>query len=184
VSIGAPQDPVHLLGTIAASPWAGETWRNHGRRYGATDPGGSRLVSGRYHRAPDRFPNDPCWPALYLSLSNGGAIAELTRRLEPTTLTGLNNRRLTRIRVSLSVVLDLRDPSVLGLTLAALIDDYDYSITQALAAAALQRGVEGLLVPAASLVSANLVVLIDNLLPASAIEPLDAVDPRLYVPRS
>ena len=168
---------------MAASPWAGDAWRNHGRRYRATDPGGSRLVSGRYHRAPDRFPNDPCWPALYLSLSNGGAIAELTRRLEPTTLAGLNNRRLTRVRVSLTAVLDLRDPSILGLTVADVIDDYNYSLTQAIAEAALRRGVEALLVPAASLVSANLVVLVDNLLPTSTIQPLDWVDPRLYVPR-
>jgi len=119
-----------------------------------------------------------------LSLSDGGAIAELTRRLEPTTLAGLNNRRLTRIRVSLSVVLDLRDPLVLGLALADVTNDYDYSITQEIAATALRRGVEGLLVPAASLVSANLVILVDNLLPSSLIEPLDSVDPRLYVPHS
>jgi hypothetical protein len=62
-------------------------------------------------------------------------------------------------------------------------DDYDYSVTQAIAEAALRRGLGGLLVPAASLVSANLVVLIDNLLPTAAIEPLDSVDPRLDVPR-
>lgn len=184
MTTGAHRDPAHVLGTLAVSPWTGETWRNHGRRYGAIDPGGSRLVSGRYHRAPDRFPNDFCWSALYLSLSDGGAIAELTRRVEPTTLAGLNNRRLTRVRVSLSAVVDLRDPSVLGLTLADVTDDYDYTITQAVAAAALRHGVEGLLVPAASLVSANLVVLVDNLLPTSLIEPLDSVDPRLYVPRS
>lgn len=183
MSGATPPDPVRIVGTMTASPWASEAWRNHGRRYGATDPGGSRLASGRYHRAPDAFPNDPCWPALYLSLTNGGAIAELTRRLEPTTLAGLNNRRLTRVRVSLSAILDLRDPSVLGLALADVIDDYDYSVPQAIAEAALRRGVEGLLVPAASLVSANLVILIDNLLPTSAIEPLDSVDPRLYVPR-
>jgi hypothetical protein len=119
-----------------------------------------------------------------LSLSDGGAIAGLTRRLEPTTLAMLNARRLTRVRVSLSAVVDLRDPALLGLSLADVTDDYDYSITQAIAAAALQRGVEGLLVPAASLVGANLVVLVDNVLPSSAIEPLDSVDPRLYVPRS
>lgn len=174
---------MRALTGLAPAPWAGDTWRNHGRRYAATDPGGSRLVSGRYHQAPDRFPVGPCWPALYLSLSDGGAIAELTRRLEPTTLAGLNNRRLTRVYVSLSAVIDLRDPSVLGLSLADVTDDYDYTVTQAVAAAALRRGVEALLVPAASLVGANLVVLVENLLPASVIEPLDSVDPRLYVPR-
>jgi len=75
-------------------------------------------------------------------------------------------------------------PSVLGLTLADVTDDYDYSITQAIAAEALGRGVEALLVPAASLVSANLVVFVDNLLPTSTTDPLDSVDPRLYVPHS
>jgi hypothetical protein len=86
--------------------------------------------------------------------------------------------------VSLSSVIDLRDPSVLGLTLADVIDDYDYTTTQAVAAAELRHGAEGLLVPAASMVSANLIVLVDNLLPTSVIEPLDSIDPRLYVPRS
>jgi RES domain-containing protein len=184
VSIGPRQNPGHVVGALATSPWAGETWRNHSRLYDATDPGGSRIVSGRYHQAPDIFPNGPCWPALYLSLSDGGAIAELTRRLEPTTLAHLNNRRLTRIRVSLSIVIDLRDPAVVGLAVADLVDDYDYTLTQAIAAAALRRGVEALLVPAASLITANLVVFVDNLLPTSTIEPVDSIDPRLHVPRS
>jgi hypothetical protein len=172
------------IDAVDVIPWVGEAWRNHGRRYDATDPGGSRIVSGRYHQAPDQFAGGPCWPALYLSLSNGGAIAELTRRLEPTALAALNNRRLTRLRVSLSRVLDLRDPSVMGLTLDVVVDDYDYSLAQAIGDAVLRRGAEGLLVPAASLVSANLIVLVDNLLPASTIEPLDSIDPKLYVPRT
>lgn len=184
MSSGALHDAIQLLGTLTASPWSGITWRNHGRRYSATDPGGSRLVSGRYHQAPDSFPNGPCWPALYLSLSDGGAIAELTRRLEPTTLASLNNRRLTRVRVSLSAVIDLRDPAVVGLSSADLTDDYDYAVTQALASVALNRDVEGLLVPAASLVTANLVIFVQNLLPTSTVTSLDSVDPRLYVPRS
>jgi hypothetical protein len=121
---------------------------------------------------------------LYLSLSDGGAIAELTRRLEPTTLANLNGRRLTRVRVSLSTVIDLRDPAAIGLAVADLVDDYDHTLTQAIAAAALRRGVEALLVPAASLVTANLVVFVDNLLPTSTIEAVDSIDPRLYVPRS
>jgi hypothetical protein len=88
------------------------------------------------------------------------------------------------MRVSLSAVLDLRKPAVLGLAVADLVDDYDYVLTRAIAEAALRRGLEGLLVPAASLVSANLVVLVDNVLPTSTIESVESIDPRLYVPRS
>lgn len=140
-------------------------------------------MSGRYNCAPDRFPNGPCWPVLYLSLSNGGAIAELTRRLAPTSLAMLNNRRLTHLHVSLSRVLDLRDPGVVGLSTADVTDDHDYSLTQALACAGLLRGIEGLIVPAASHVSSNLIVLVDNLLFSSEITVLDSVDPKLYVQR-
>src|SRR4051794_17546588 len=171
------------LDAVLPAPWTGDTWRNHGRRYQATDPGDTRIVSGRYHRAPDLFPAGRCWPALYVSLTDGGAIAELTRRLEPTNLAGLNNRRLTRMRVALSIVIDLRDPSVIGLATSDLVDEYDYSVTQAIAEAAVQRRIEGLLVPAASLLAGNLVVFVDNLTSSSTLEPLDWIDPKLYVPR-
>jgi hypothetical protein len=177
-------DPVRALGSVPFAAWSGETWRNHARRYHPTDPGGSRVISGRYHRAPDLYPHDPCWSALYLSLTDGGALAELTRRIEPTTLPRLNDRRLSRIRVALSNVLDLRDPSIIGVSITDLTDDYDYSLTQALAETAVQRGAEALLVPAASLVTSNLVVFVENLVPTSVIEAIDSIDPRLYVPRS
>ena len=117
-------------------------------------------------------------------MSDGGALAELIRWMEPTSPAALNNRRLTRIRVSLNIVLDLRDPTVIGLSLTDVIDDHDYTITQAVAAAALDRGIEGLIVPAASLVSPNLVILVENLSVTSRLEPLDWIDPRLFVDRS
>jgi hypothetical protein len=75
----------------------------------------------------------------------------------------------------------------LGLTFEDLTEDLDWSvlhpptITQELALAALDQGIEGLLVPAASLVDDNLVILIDNLLTASRIETVSFIDPKLYV---
>jgi hypothetical protein len=47
----------------------------------------------------------------------------------------------------------------------------------------LERGAEGLLVPAASLLGSNLVVLFENLLPGSRIEVRRFVDPRLLMNR-
>ena len=87
----------------------------------------------------------------------------------------------------LGQVVDLRDVRRLGVALDDLTQDQDWSIphtatiTQHLALAALQRGIEGLLVPAASLVDDNLVILIDNLAPDSTIDVVSYVDPKLFV---
>jgi hypothetical protein len=91
--------------------------------------------------------------------------------------------------VSLNRVLDLRNAARLGLTMDDLTEDHDWSIphdpsvTQQLALAALQQGIEGLVVPAASLVDDNLVILLDNLMPVSRLEIVSYVDPKLYVDR-
>jgi len=115
---------------------------------------------------------------LYLGLDRGTCIAEATRHA--TALRDLTERRLTEIEVRLSSVLDLRDASVLGLTQDDLLGQ-DYTLTQEIALAALERGVEALLVPAASLIGNNLVVLVENLLPTSRIKVTDFVDPRLLM---
>ena len=87
-------------------------------------------------------------------------------------------------------MVELGDPGRIGLTLDDLTDDHDWSvvhppaITQQLGRAALNQGVEGLLVPAASLVDSNLVILVDNLLPTSEMNIVDWIDPKLYVDRS
>ena len=132
------------IGRLVPAGWQGDAWRNHARRYDAVDAGGWRFRSGRYHRAPTDSQEDESWPALYLSLSDGGALAELMRWMEPMSLSALNNRRLTRIRVSLAAVLDLRDPSAIGLTPSDLTGDYDYTVTQAIAVEAQNRRIEGL----------------------------------------
>jgi hypothetical protein len=91
---------------------------------------------------------------------------------------------MTRLQIDLSAVLDLTNPIDYGLTLADVIDDHDYEVTQELGLAALLRGAEGILVPPASRVGTNLVILTENLLPTSSIVALDSIDPRLYVPRA
>jgi len=62
-------DPV-ARSVVLACPviaWSGNVWRTHGRRFAATDPGGALVLSGRYHRGRDLFPNSAVFPALYTS---------------------------------------------------------------------------------------------------------------------
>lgn len=179
---------------LSSGRWNGVVWRSHGVNlaasfragtrifYDATSDGGSRRRSGRYHRAPDLFSGARVWPALYTSLTDGGCIAEAVRHAG--SLANLDVLRITRLQVNLSDVIDLTDPASYGLTLVSVIDDYEYETTQELGLAALLRGAEGILVPPASRVGTNLVILTENLRPTSSIVALDSIDPRLYVPRT
>jgi RES domain-containing protein len=175
---------------LTVRPWTGAAWRWHSARRDPVSVRGSEIVSGRYHRARAQAPTGPVWRALYLGLSTGACLGEAMRYLGSAGARGSIGRRLTKFQVSLDRVLDLRDARRLGLAPDDLTADQDWSVvhppslTQQLAHAALQRGAEGLIVPAASLVDDNLVALIDNLLPASAITVDSFVDPRLYVARS
>ena len=97
--------------------------------------------------------------------------------------------RITRIWVQLSAVLDIRDPTQLGLTVEDVTvdptgpDDDAYHLTQEIGLAALERRAEGILVPSATRLNANLVILTDNLKPTSIIEAREDYDLKLYVPR-
>lgn len=167
--------------------WAGDAWRWHAAHRDASSSRGSELVSGRYLRARPQDPSGIVWRALYLGLTTGACLGEAIRYLGATGAKATRGRRLTRLRVRLRKVVDLRDVRRVGVTLNDLTQDQDWSIphpatiTQQLALAALQRGIEGLLVPAASLVDDNLVVLIDNLAPTSSIDIVSHVDPKLFV---
>jgi hypothetical protein len=121
-------DADSAVAPLPLRPWTGIVWRSHGidltgsRRagtrvyYAPTSDGGSRRTSGRYHRAPDLYPGQQVWPALYTSLTDGGCLAE------------------------------------------------------------------GILVPAASLLGTNLVILTENLRPGSVVDVLESIDPRLRRP--
>jgi len=93
------------------------------------------------------------------------------------------NVNLSRLHVDLESVLDLRDPSVAGLALADLIGD-DYVLTQAIGAAAVANGHEGLLVPTATGIGEvgadfNVVVFTDSLCPGSTLIVLETRAPNL-----
>jgi len=169
--------------------WQGLVWRIHSIRYDPTSVRGSELSSGRYHRAPAQAPNGRVWPALYTAIDMGTSIGEATRNVGSAGTAALKGRRLTELRVELGLVLDLREPERLGPTVDAMIEDRDYSVphepttTQQLALAALDRGAEAILVPSATLIGANLIILTDNLLSSSRIEVLRFIDPRLHAER-
>jgi hypothetical protein len=194
-SIPPGWDLDEALATCQEIQWAGLARRAHNARYPADSPGSS---TGRYNRGRNKFP-DPgivTWSALYLGLSKDVCLGEALRYL-PTSrqlsvdevherLRRIATRRLTRLRVELVAVLDLRDPVVLGLTREHLCRDEregGYVLTHRIAQAALVRQVEGLLVPSATRLGDSLVVFPSQLRPDSSIEIVDFVDPTLYVER-
>lgn len=173
---------------LAARPvfgWEGRLWRMHKRRYRAEDPGGARLVSGRYNRGLDRFPEDEVFPALYLATAPEVCLGEIYRHITPELLPSLNDFRLSELRAEIQRVADCREPSVLGLAPEDLSHDTDYRATQALGAAAGGDGdgVEGLLVPSATGLGDNLILFPQNLLSGSRVRAVSSRDPRLYVRR-
>jgi hypothetical protein len=131
----------------------------------------------------DLNPPERAWPALYLALGPEVCLGEVIRHVTPDTLRYLNDYRLSELDVQLSAVLDLRDVSGLGLTPEALLHDSDYRVTQALGAAALAVGSEGVLVPSATKLGDNLVVFTSSLRPGSWLEVLGSRDARLYARR-
>jgi RES domain-containing protein len=157
-------------------PWHGDAWRAHGSQFAATDSTGARLKTGRFHRAVDLFPDGPTWPVLYLALARDTCLAEVIRN---ATALPLRQYRITRLRVALEAVLDCRDVAAMGISLDQLLNDVNLDAPHALAAAAIARGAEAIMVPSATLLGDNLVLFIDQLRPGSIIEALDYVEPRL-----
>lgn len=176
-------------GGPAPERFAGTLWRWHHRSRDPLSSRGSELTSGRYHRARAQAPSGRVWRALYLGLDTGAVLAEAIRYLGPDGARSTIGRRLTSIEVVLGRVVDLCDPARYGWSLDDLIEDRDWSVphaptlTQRIGLAALNLGVEGIIVPAASKVGANLVVLVNNLSPDSSLSVLDSMDPKLYVAR-
>jgi RES domain-containing protein len=172
------------IGACPVVAWEGRVWRMHKRRYAATNPGGARKVSGRYNRGLDRYPEAESFPALYLATSAEVCLGEVYRHVTPKLLPSLNDFRLSELSVRVEEVVDCREPAPLGLRFDDLVHDTDYEATQAIGAAAFADGLEGLLVPSATRLGDNLILLPDNLRAGSRIEVVSSRDPRLYVQRS
>lgn len=176
-------DAEAALAVCPVVSWEGRLWRMHKRRYPAQDPGGAHLVSGRYNRGLDRFPEGETFPALYLATEPEICLGEVYRHVTPELLPSLNDFRLSELSASLQEIADCRDPSALGFTLGHLSHDTDYEATQSLGAAARSLGLEGLLVPSATGLGDNLVIFPQNLRASSRLTVVSGRDPRLYVRR-
>jgi RES domain-containing protein len=165
-------------------PWRGSAWRAHRRKYEATDCAGALRSTGRYNRGADVFPLDEVFPVLYLALAPEITLGEIVRRVTPERLSGLNEFRISELRIVLSAALDIRNPAALGLPVDALWHDTDFAIPQALAAAARERGAEGIIVSSATRLGDNLIVFPDRLQAASELVVVASRDPRLYAERT
>lgn len=171
------------VATLHPRRWKGQAWRFHQRRYDSLDSAGSLLVSGRYNRGSDQFLEDQTWPALYLALRAETALGEIVRHVTPGLLDKLNDFRMSELAVELAAVLDCHDATVLGLSSDDLTPDHDFEATQELAAAAIARGAEGILIPSATGLGDNLIIFPAQLRSASRLAVVDSRDPRLYVKR-
>lgn len=164
--------------SVAAAPnrsFRGRAWRVHWREIAPTDWSLSLRSTGRYHRGLDLFSADQAFPALYASLMPEIAIWEMVRRSAARNLAYLQNNVLSELEVDLSRILDLSDPTVVGLPAGELTSP-DQKSCQDLATAAMNRGCEGLLVPSAALPGLNLVVLPRNLSETPSIRVLRSTE--------
>jgi hypothetical protein len=168
----------------AVVAWHGRAWRAHRRNFEAADHGGSLLVSGRYHRAPDVHPPAETWPALYLALAPEICLGEVLRHIRPERLPLLNDYRISEFDIRLIRVLDCRNPAAMGITADVLWHDLDYTVPQSLAAASLRRGVEAILVPSATRLGDNLIIFPTQVQTQSQIAVIGSREPRLYVERT
>lgn len=91
--------------------------------------------------------------------------------------------RLSRLSVQVGAILDCRDVGAMGLTPDDLLHDPGYHVTQQIGPASVALGVEGILVPSATLLGDNIVFWVSRLHSASRIVVLSNEHPRLYVPR-
>jgi RES domain len=165
------KDVLDALEAIGAQPFDGQVWRvtRSGR-----DPARGSAASGRWS-PPGEF------EVLYTSLERDGALAEIGHRLslEPVWPSKLVHElhELT-IHAGRAVrLLNLQTLETLGVN-TARYEKYDYSATQAIAAAAQFLGFDALIVPNARHPGLNLVGLLENLDPGAAVEivPSEIVD--------
>ncbi len=132
------------------------------------------------------FPIEQTWSALYTSLGPEIAISEMVRHTSAPALPYLNSYRLSELAiVELTPVLDCRDVAAIGLTLNDVWHPKDYEPTQAITAAAMARGCQGILVPSATCLGDNLIIFTDELHDLDhQIRLVGSRVPCLYVDRS
>jgi len=137
-------------------PWGGTVYRSHGPTWPGDDPGGSLLTSGRWNVGADSTSGRPAFPVLYTATSAYVATWERLRHLQQDSVASIQRglrMAISRLEVALPSVLDLRDPTSLGVPPETFVGN-DYEVTQLVASAAYEEGLAGLLVPTATGVGA------------------------------
>jgi RES domain-containing protein len=169
-------DPQRAVDAGIIIPVKGAVWRGHRRRDAAIDHGGSLRSSARFHQSAKDFPNGPTWPALYTPFDLAVALGELQRNIRSEEI---DQYRFTEIWVQLEEVLDCRDLDALGLVEADLFDTTDFETPRALAAAAIDRNIEGIVVPSASRLGDNLIIFPHLVRARSVVVEVRTIDPVL-----
>jgi hypothetical protein len=82
-SASAAIDNARRIGACGDIRWSGQVWRIHSSRFPADSYGGSLYNTGRFHRGRDLYPEDQCWPVLYLSLDGHASQGEYVRHFLP-----------------------------------------------------------------------------------------------------
>jgi RES domain-containing protein len=172
--VKVPSDAASIVASSVLAPWSGYVWRCHHRSRAALNAEGSLAGTGGRFNAGIENDIEPSFRALYTSIESAAALLEAVRHLgyrsadarAAVALDDIAMRVLTKIQITLQRVFDWRqEPNLLdGLTLVS------YQKTQQLAATAFITGAEGILVPSATGIDANLVIFADQLDESSRIE--------------
>lgn len=151
-------------------PFSGEVYRHVYTGKSGTDSSRSKIAGGRWN------PNEE-FEALYLSLSEEGAVGEFLRYISLYKLLTPNDattREIVRIKVNVRKILDLTNPKTCAFLNVSQEDLRSYrphwkEITWPIARRAFSSGFEGILVPSAANGWINLVIFPQNLLHGSSV---------------
>jgi len=161
------RDPADIVASSVPQPWSGRVWRCHHRSRAALNADGSLAgIGGRCNAGVDSDVK-PSFRALYTSIESAAALLEVVRHLgyrspdrrDVVALDDIAMRVLTQIDIELQRIFDWRSEPLLRENLSHA----SYRQAQQIAAAAFNREAEGILVPSATGIDANLVVFVDNL---------------------
>lgn len=186
VVVGSTWDATAAVRACSLEPWVGSVWRVHASRFAGDSSDGSLRVSGRFHRAPDKYLTDT-WKALYTALAPEIALAEIVRHFTlDNLLHKVRDQRMSRLQAELQVVVractstGCFDLNVPGVSKDDFCHPTNFEKTHAFARAA-RECAEGLLVPSCTgLPQGNLIIFPDRLLPGSAVWVEEYRDLQLY----
>jgi RES domain-containing protein len=161
-------DVVSLIDFHGTSRWAGDVWRCHAQTRRYDDWYGSIFGRGGRYNIGEETSRDLSFPALYTAIESGAAILEVARHLLDdddretysrddvlALFRRLSERTMTQLHVELDRVLDVAEFEIP----VDLFTGDSYDVTREIGRRANSAGVEGLIVPSATRLGSNLVIL-------------------------